>query len=196
MRDDELPQSFESNLLARLLCCAMTSYLICTQRYEVLNNGWTCIYSVDGAMDFFFEKVPYELYRFDSSLGSFNFFSILITLIYKVPEKSHVLLPITLAQKHRYLVIPSISRRLDKIIEIEFRMKISPTSYVKNAIQYSHLLTRQLLCLLQKSNLHYSTNSLLTFPFCPCFSKMFIYIIRTCRFCSLPGRLKESQRVG
>lgn len=62
LRDDELPPTFESNLLARLLlCCAMTSYLICTQRYEVLNKGWTCIYSVDGAIDFSFEKVPYEL---------------------------------------------------------------------------------------------------------------------------------------
>ena len=118
----------------------------------------------------------------------------MFTLFYKVREKSHVLLPITLAQKHRYLVIPSISRRLDKIIEIEFRMKISPTSYVKYAIQYSHLLTRQLLCLLQKSNLHYSTNSF-DISFCPYFSKIFIYIIITCRFCSLPGRLKESQRV-
>ena len=178
----------------------MTSYLICTQRYEVLHKGWTCIYSVDGATEFFFfwESTVWT-YRFDSSLGFLNFFfhtDTVFTLFYKVREKSHVLLPITLAQKHRYLGIPSISRRLDKIIEIEFRMKISPTSYVKNAIQYSHLLTRQLLYLLQKSNLHYSTNSLLTFPFCPCFSEMFIYIIRTCRFCSLPGRLKESQRVG
>lgn len=120
----------------------------------------------------------------------------MFTLFYKVREKSHVLLPITLAQKHRYLVIPSISRRLDKIIEIEFRMKISSTSYVENAIQYSHILTRRLLCLLQKSNLHYSFNQLLIdISFCPCFSKMFIYIIITCRFCSLPGRLKESQRV-
>ena len=154
LRDDELPLTFESNLLARLLlCCAMTSYLICTQRYEVLNKGWTFIYSVDGAIDFFFEKVPYELYRFDSSLGFFKFLfhtDTVFTLFYKVREKSHVLLPITLAQKHRYLVIPSISRRLDKIIEIEFRMKISSTSYVKNAIQYSHILTRRLLCLLQK----------------------------------------------
>ena len=168
LRDDELPPTFESNLLARLLlCCAMTSYLICTQRYEVLNKGWTCIYSVDGAIDFSFEKVPYELTDLIVA-WAFKFLfhtDKVFMLFYKVREKSHVLLPITLAQKHRYLGIPSISRRLDKIIEIEFRMKISPTSYVKNAIQYSHLLTRQLLYLLQKSNLHYSTNSLLTFRF-------------------------------
>ena len=145
----------------------MTSYLICTQRYEVLNKGWTCIYSVDGAIDFSFEKVPYELTDLIVA-WAFKFLfhtDKLFMLFYKVREKLHVLLPVTLAQKHRYLVIPSISRRLDKIIEIEFRMKISPTSYVKNAIQYSHLLTRQLLCLLQKSNLHYLTDSLLTFCF-------------------------------
>lgn len=145
--------------------CPVTTLL----RNDELSHMHTEIWSSEWRMNvyllFSFEKVPYELTDLIVA-WAFKFLfhtDKVFMLFYKVREKLHVLLPVTLAQKHRYLVIPSISRRLDKIIEIEFRMKISPTSYVKNAIQYSHLLTRQLLCLLQKSNLHYSTNSLLTF---------------------------------